>query len=130
MIICAIYGCSTHEYPHGLEAGNNQNTNTVRYLDDTDCTEKSQYCGEGSRNRIREMCIDEGFVEDRPVNKVIYSRRIEEKVEGYMKLLTPRTLTRYHEDENGIVTSTEETLEEEKSVLVVGQCIGSEYITE
>ena len=126
-VICS---CQSERYSSDPQIRRNDNSNVVRYLDDVECDKKSEYCGNESYPRIREMCVDNGFMEERPKSKVLYSRKAEEKVEGYMTLLTPREEYGYQEDENEIVTGTRKTVTDAKSVFVVGVCIGSEYITE
>lgn len=101
----------------------------VRYLQEITCDEKNYNCyKEGVTKRIEELCIENGFVRERPAIGVIYSRDISERIRGTARLVSKRLQSQQTTDPNGVVTSEDVLTEQITDEEVSGYCIGSEYI--
>lgn len=101
-------------------------SNIVKVLDNVICAK----CNQDQINALWRECINQGYTQITPDQKVVFSRDISELVFTNYIYFDSKSETLSHTDEIGIVTETQEAIKAPFSMRLSGQCRGSEYILE
>ncbi len=129
LITLILSSCGTEVAKTGVKRTEKVEGTPVRYLEEITCDKSNYNCyKEPVTKRIEQLCIESGFVTERPYSGVTYSRSTTEPVKGTVELVEEKIETVQTTDPNGIVTSEEVRREYVVTEEVSGYCLGTEYI--
>jgi hypothetical protein len=99
-------------------------SNVVKVLNNVLCAG----CNQEMINALWQACLDQGYVQSPPSQRVIASRDLSELVSTNYTYSDTEYYNVPYTDHNGIVTETKQSREIPRSMKLEGQCRGSEYI--
>lgn len=99
-------------------------SNVVKVLNNVLCIG----CNQEMINALWQACLDQGYVQSSPSQRVIASRDLSELVSIEYTYSDTEYYNVPSTDQNGIVTETRQAREIARSMKLQGQCRGSEYI--
>jgi hypothetical protein len=99
-------------------------SNVVKVLNNVTCSGCNQY----QVNTIWQECLNQGYVQKSPNQRVIASRDISELVSADYTFYTTQYYTLTSTDANGIVTESKQSRQVPQYNTIDGECRGSEYI--
>ena len=106
-------------------------TNIVKVLNRVKCQESIQGdCSQNKINAIWQLCLDNGYVTDIHLVKVLSSREITELVSGSTTVVETIVTPVERIDKYGVVLIENQEKNEPVIRSANGYCIGSEYITQ
>lgn len=98
--------------------------NIVKVLNNVICNN----CNQNQINALWQECINQGYTQAAPDQRVVFSREISELVSTTYTYFFSKPKTLSYTDQSGIVTEIQKTTKVPISIKLSGQCRGSEYI--